>query len=47
MAGLSLRDRVRSSDIRKEIGVELLLLGEEPVEVVWHLVRMPPAHLPR
>ena len=34
MAGLSLRDKVRSSDIRRELGVEPLLLRVES-EVVW------------
>jgi len=40
VAGLSLRDRVRSSDIRRELGVEPLLYSE------LHLIRMPPGRLP-
>ena len=36
VVGLSLRDRVRSSDIRRELEVELLLLVEkEPAKVIW------------
>ncbi|TWW81034.1 R2DM Retrovirus-related Pol polyprotein from type II retrotransposable element [Takifugu flavidus] len=44
VAGLSLRDRVRSSAIREELGVELLLLRVERSQMGWlgHLVRMPP-----
>jgi len=36
VAGLSLRDRVRSSDIRRELGVEplLLLMQKESAEMV-------------
>ncbi|TWW63631.1 hypothetical protein D4764_03G0006390 [Takifugu flavidus] len=48
VAGLSLRDRVRSSAIREELGVELLLLRFERSQMRWlgHLVRMPPGRLP-
>ncbi len=48
VAGLSLRDRVRSSDIQKELGVEPLLLCVERSQLRWlrHLVRMPPGSLP-
>uniref|UniRef100_A0A8C2ZPF1 Reverse transcriptase domain-containing protein n=1 Tax=Cyclopterus lumpus TaxID=8103 RepID=A0A8C2ZPF1_CYCLU len=48
VAGLSLRDRVRSSDIRGELGVESLLLRVERSQLRWfgHLVRMPPGRLP-
>jgi len=43
VAGLSLRDRVRSSDIRREVGVEPLLLRVERSQLRWfgHLIRMP------
>ncbi|TWW54485.1 hypothetical protein D4764_0145930 [Takifugu flavidus] len=43
-----LRDRVRSSAIREELGVESLLLRVERSQMRWlgHLVRMPPGHLP-
>ncbi|TWW77545.1 hypothetical protein D4764_12G0009350 [Takifugu flavidus] len=43
VAGLSLRDRVRSSAIREELGVEPLLLRVERSQMRWlgHLVRMP------
>lgn len=37
VAVFSLRDRWRSSDIRKRVRVEALLLSEEPAEVVWAL----------
>ncbi|KAJ8012499.1 hypothetical protein DPEC_G00043460 [Dallia pectoralis] len=49
VAGLSLRDRVRSSVIREELGVEPLLLRIERSQLRWfgHLVRMPPGRLPR
>lgn len=45
----SLRDRVRSSVTREELGVELLLLYVKSCQVRWlrHLFRMLPAHLPR
>ena len=48
VAGLSLRDKVRSSDIRRELGVEPLLLRIERSQLRWfgHLIRMPPALLP-
>ncbi|TWW53400.1 hypothetical protein D4764_0262180, partial [Takifugu flavidus] len=43
-----LRDRVRSSAIREELGVESLLLRVERSQMGWlgHLVRMPPGRLP-
>ncbi|TWW73375.1 hypothetical protein D4764_15G0007690 [Takifugu flavidus] len=48
VAGLSLRDRVRSSAIWEELGVEPLLLRVERSQMRWlgHLVRMPPGRLP-
>ncbi|TWW71586.1 hypothetical protein D4764_16G0000830 [Takifugu flavidus] len=48
VAGLSLRDRVRSSAMREELGVEPLLLCVERRQMRWlgHLVRMPPGRLP-
>ncbi|TWW77623.1 hypothetical protein D4764_12G0010130 [Takifugu flavidus] len=48
VAGLSLRDRVRSSAIREELGVEPLLLRVERSQIRWLglLVRMPPGRLP-
>ncbi|KAK0132808.1 LINE-1 reverse transcriptase [Merluccius polli] len=48
VAGLSLRDRVRSSVIREELGVDPLLLHVERSQMRWlgHLVRMPPGRLP-
>ncbi|KAK0130608.1 putative uncharacterized transposon-derived protein F52C9.6 [Merluccius polli] len=48
VAGLSLRDRVRSSVIREELGVDPLLHRVEKSQMRWlgHLVRMPPGHLP-
>jgi len=48
VAGLSLRDRVRSSDIQRELGVEPLLLRIERSQLRWfgHLIRMPPGRLP-
>jgi len=48
VAGLSLRDRVRSSDIRRELGVEPLLLRVERSQLRWfgYLIRMPPGRLP-
>jgi len=47
-AGLSLRDRVGSSDIRRELGVESLLLRVERSQLRWfgHLIWMPPECLP-
>ena len=49
MAGISLRDRVRSSVIRERLGVEPLLLHLERSQLRWfgHLVQMPPECLPR
>uniref|UniRef100_A0A674MGB6 Reverse transcriptase domain-containing protein n=1 Tax=Takifugu rubripes TaxID=31033 RepID=A0A674MGB6_TAKRU len=48
VAGLSLRDRVRSSAIWEELGVESLLLRIERSQMRWlgHLVTMPPGRLP-
>jgi len=48
VAGLSLRDRVRSSVIREGLGVEPLLLHVERSQLRWlgHLFRMPPGRLP-
>ena len=48
VAGLSLRDRVRSSDIRRELGVEPLLLRVERSQLRWleHLIWMSPGRLP-
>uniref|UniRef100_A0A8C6NUV0 Reverse transcriptase domain-containing protein n=1 Tax=Nothobranchius furzeri TaxID=105023 RepID=A0A8C6NUV0_NOTFU len=48
VAGLSLRDRVRSSVIREGFGVDPLLLHIERSQLRWlgHLVRMPPERLP-
>ncbi|KAK0135268.1 TATA box-binding protein-associated factor RNA polymerase I subunit A [Merluccius polli] len=48
VAGLSLKDRVRSSVIREELGVDPLLLRAERSQMRWlgHLVRMPPGRLP-
>ncbi|TWW62682.1 hypothetical protein D4764_04G0013290 [Takifugu flavidus] len=48
VAGLSLRERVGSSAIWEELGVEPLLLRVEMNQMRWlgHLVRMPPGHLP-
>ncbi|KAI3353877.1 hypothetical protein L3Q82_005084 [Scortum barcoo] len=45
----SLRDRVRSSVTREELGVEPLLLHIERSQLRWlgHLFRMPPGRLPR
>ncbi|TWW57106.1 hypothetical protein D4764_08G0010930 [Takifugu flavidus] len=42
------KDRVRSSDIREELGVGPLLLRVERSQMRWHghLVRMPPGRLP-
>lgn len=49
VAGISLRDRVRSSATRERLGVEPLLLRLERSQLRWfgHLVRMPPERLPR
>ncbi|TWW64971.1 hypothetical protein D4764_22G0006180 [Takifugu flavidus] len=48
VAGLSLRDRVRSSDMREELGVEPLLLHIERSQLGWlgHLARMPSGRFP-
>ncbi|KAK3527587.1 hypothetical protein QTP86_026892, partial [Hemibagrus guttatus] len=48
VAGRSLRDRVRSSVTREELGVEPLLLHIERGQLRWlgHLFRMPPGCLP-
>ena len=48
VAGLSLRDRVRSSVIRERLKVEPLLLRIERNQLRWfrHLVRMLPGRLP-
>ncbi|KAI3353716.1 hypothetical protein L3Q82_004956 [Scortum barcoo] len=47
VAGRSLRDKVRSSVTREELGVELLLLCIERSQLRWlgHLFRMPPGRL--
>ncbi len=49
VAGVSLRDKVRSSVVREEHETELLLFGIERSQLRWfgHLVRMPPGHLLR
>ena len=49
LVGLSsLRDREKSSDLREELEVELLLLCIERSQLrqFTHLIRMPPAWLP-
>ena len=48
VAGRTLRDRVRSSVTRRELGVEPLLLHVERSQLRWlgHLFRMPPGRLP-
>uniref|UniRef100_A0A3B5B951 Carbonyl reductase [NADPH] 1-like n=1 Tax=Stegastes partitus TaxID=144197 RepID=A0A3B5B951_9TELE len=48
VAGLSLKDRVRSSDIQRELGVEPLLLCVERSQLRWYgrLIWMPPERLP-
>ncbi len=48
MARLILRDRVRSSDIWWELGIEPLLLRIERSQFMWfgHLIRMPPGRCP-
>ncbi|KAK3537609.1 hypothetical protein QTP70_017005, partial [Hemibagrus guttatus] len=48
VVGRSLRDRVRSSVTREELGVEPLLLHIERGQLRWlgHLFRMPPGRLP-
>ena len=49
VAGISLRDRVRSSVTRERLGLEPLLLRLERSQLRWfrHLVRMPLERLPR
>ena len=49
MAGRSLRNRVRSSAIWEECGVEPLLLHIKRSQLRWlgHLYQMPPGRLPR
>lgn len=48
ISGLSLRDRMRSSDIQKQLRAESLLLHVErsQLKCFRHLVRIPPGHLP-
>ncbi|KAK3507766.1 hypothetical protein QTP70_000218 [Hemibagrus guttatus] len=48
VAGRSLRDRLRSSVIREELGIEPLLLHIERGQLRWlgHLFQMPPGRLP-
>ncbi|KAK0131124.1 hypothetical protein N1851_034199 [Merluccius polli] len=48
VTGLSLRNRVRSSFIREELGADPLLLRVERSQMRWlgHLVRMSPGRLP-
>ncbi|KAK0135552.1 hypothetical protein N1851_028597 [Merluccius polli] len=46
VAGLSLRDRVRSSVIQEELGVDPLLLRVERSQMRWLGHRMPPRCLP-
>ncbi|TWW73533.1 hypothetical protein D4764_15G0009270 [Takifugu flavidus] len=48
VAGLNLRDRVRSSDTREELGVEPLFLRIERSQLglLGHLARMPSGCLP-
>uniref|UniRef100_A0A3B3BDQ3 Cadherin domain-containing protein n=1 Tax=Oryzias melastigma TaxID=30732 RepID=A0A3B3BDQ3_ORYME len=48
VAGHSLRDRVRSSVTRRELGVGPLLLRIERSQLRWlgHLIQMPPGRLP-
>ncbi|KAK3575585.1 hypothetical protein QTP86_030518 [Hemibagrus guttatus] len=48
VAGCSVRDKVRSSVTREELGVEPLLLHIERGQLRWlgHLFRMPPGRLP-
>ena len=43
-----LRERVRSSDICRQLRVESLLPHDERSHLRWirHLIRMPPGHLP-
>lgn len=48
MAGLSVRDRVRSSNIQRKLSVEPLLHGVKRSQMRWfrHLIRVPLEHLP-
>uniref|UniRef100_A0A8C6LRX0 Reverse transcriptase domain-containing protein n=1 Tax=Nothobranchius furzeri TaxID=105023 RepID=A0A8C6LRX0_NOTFU len=48
VAGLSLRDRVRSSVIQEGLGVDPLVLHIQRSQLRWlgHVVRMPPGRLP-
>lgn len=48
IAGLSLRDQARSSDIQRELAVELLLLPVERsrLRLFRHRIRMPPGFFP-
>lgn len=48
VARITLRDMLRCSDIRREIGIELLLLRiqRSHLRCFGHLIRMPPGHLP-
>ncbi len=48
VAGVSLKDKVRSSVMREGLAVESLLLCVERSQLRWfgHLLRMPPGHLP-
>ncbi|TWW59869.1 hypothetical protein D4764_06G0013990 [Takifugu flavidus] len=47
VTGLSFRDRVRSLDIREELGVEpLLLIERSQLGLLGHLARMPSGCLP-
>lgn len=43
VAGFNLGDKVRSTDIQKELQIELLLLGVQMSHLrrSWHLIRMP------
>lgn len=41
VAGLSLRDRAKSSDIQRELRVE-----SNQLRRFMHLIRIPPGHLP-
>ena len=45
---LSLKDKVRSSDIRRKLGLEPLLPHIKRSQFRWfgHLIRVPPGHLP-
>ncbi|KAF7652090.1 hypothetical protein LDENG_00101950 [Lucifuga dentata] len=49
VSGLTLRNRVRSSEIWEGLRVEPLLLCIERSQLKWfgHLIRMPPGRLPR